>query len=48
MAIISFDADWERLFLLAFPPECLQWAANGASLLASSSDGCDHALLDFA
>ena len=48
VVIISFDARWERLFLLPFWPWRLQWAANGASLLASTRDSTQHAMLDFA
>ena len=48
VAVISFDGRWQRLFLLPFSPSSLQWAANGASMLASSSDGRSHTLLDFA
>ena len=46
--VIGFDARLQHLFLLPFAATTLQWAADGASLLASTSDGTCHALLDFA
>ena len=48
VTVVSFDGRWQRLFQLPFAPSNLQWAANGASLLASTRDGTRHTLLDFA
>ena len=45
-------SDWEQVLQhhkdMGFPPDRLAWAADGASLLASSWDGTKHLLLDFA